>query len=202
MYAKNVLERISPKGKDSLLFSWVIEQQLTLQPKYNLKDMFKNNNLRNFSMASSAYINCGKSSLKKGKENFVLQKFHFLKFSKSMWWDGHVGVQNNGKMSLKFCIIIESNSQETFFAIVLYTNMAAVTSRVNREMVRRFGLRMKTKKWRWVKVSIFFLCLLFQPLPAKHPNAIQSRLEMAICGLWQKWNDKFAHCMDFISVDS
>ena len=27
-----------------------------------------------------------------------------------MWWDGHVGVQNNCKMSLKFCIIIESNS--------------------------------------------------------------------------------------------
>ena len=31
-------------------------------------------------------------------------------------------------MSLKFCIIIESNSQKTFCAIVLYTNMAAVTS--------------------------------------------------------------------------
>ena len=38
-------------------------------------------------------------------------------------------------MSLKFCIIIESNSQKTFFAIVLYTNMAAVTSRENREFV-------------------------------------------------------------------
>ena len=36
-------------------------------------------------------------------------------------------------MSLKFCIIIESNSQKTFFAIVLYTNMAALTSRENRE---------------------------------------------------------------------
>ena len=36
-------------------------------------------------------------------------------------------------MSLKFCIIIESKSQNTFFAIVLYTNMAAVTSRENRE---------------------------------------------------------------------
>ena len=37
-------------------------------------------------------------------------------------------------MSLKFCIIIVSNSQKTFFAIVLYTNMAAVTSRENREL--------------------------------------------------------------------
>ena len=47
------------------------------------------------------------------------------------WWDGHV--QNNGKMSLKFCIIIEQNSQKNFFVIVLYTNMAAVTSCENRE---------------------------------------------------------------------
>ena len=36
-------------------------------------------------------------------------------------------------MSPKFCIIIESNSQKTFFVIGLYTNMAAVTSRENRE---------------------------------------------------------------------
>ena len=31
------------------------------------------------------------------------------------WWDGHVGVQNNGKMSLKFCIMIKSNSWKYFF---------------------------------------------------------------------------------------
>ena len=36
-------------------------------------------------------------------------------------------------MSLKFCTIIESNSQRTFFTIVLYTNMAAVASQENRE---------------------------------------------------------------------
>ena len=42
-------------------------------------------------------------------------------------------LQNNGKMSLKFCIIIESNSQKVFIAIVLYTNMAAVTSPESRE---------------------------------------------------------------------
>ena len=31
------------------------------------------------------------------------------------WWDGHVGVQNNNcKMSLKFCIMIESKSQDFF----------------------------------------------------------------------------------------
>ena len=35
--------------------------------------------------------------------------------------------------SLKFCIIIESKSQKTFFTIVLYTNMATVTSHENRE---------------------------------------------------------------------
>ena len=38
-------------------------------------------------------------------------------------------------MSFKFCIKIESNSQKTFFAIVLYTNMAAVTSRENQEFI-------------------------------------------------------------------
>ena len=37
-------------------------------------------------------------------------------------------------MSLKFCIIIESNSPKTFFAIVLYTNLAAVTSGANQEL--------------------------------------------------------------------
>ena len=29
------------------------------------------------------------------------------------WWDGHVGKQNNSKISNKFCKIIESNSQQT-----------------------------------------------------------------------------------------
>ena len=42
-------------------------------------------------------------------------------------------LQKNGKMSLKFCIILEDNPQKNFFAIVLYTNMAAVTSRENLE---------------------------------------------------------------------
>ena len=52
-----------------------------------------------------------------------------------MWWDGLVDVPNNGKMSFKFYIIIESSSQKAFFAIVLNTNMAAVTSRENREFI-------------------------------------------------------------------
>ena len=38
------------------------------------------------------------------------------------WWDGHIGGQNNRKMSHKFYLIIESNSQD-FFAIVLSTNL-------------------------------------------------------------------------------
>ena len=33
------------------------------------------------------------------------------------WWNGHVGIQNIGKMSLKFCIIIESKSQKDFFRL-------------------------------------------------------------------------------------
>ena len=45
-------------------------------------------------------------------------------------------VYNNSKMSLKFCLIRESNCQKTFFAIVVYTNMAAVESRENQEYVQ------------------------------------------------------------------
>ena len=37
-------------------------------------------------------------------------------------------------MLLKFFIIIESNSQKTISAIVLYTNMAAVMSGANQEL--------------------------------------------------------------------
>ena len=48
-------------------------------------------------------------------------------------------------MSLKFCIIIESNSQKSFFAIVLYTNMAAVTSGTNQEYVYCFIAKKKKK---------------------------------------------------------
>ena len=44
-------------------------------------------------------------------------------------------VYNNSKMSLKFCLIRESNCQKTF-AIVVYTNMAAVESRENQEYVQ------------------------------------------------------------------
>ena len=38
-------------------------------------------------------------------------------------------------MSLKFSIIIESKSQNTFSTIVQYINMAAVASRENRELL-------------------------------------------------------------------
>ena len=48
----------------------------------------------------------------------------------------YVGIQNNSKLWLMFCIIIESNSQKTFFSIVLYTNMAAVTSGENHLLVQ------------------------------------------------------------------
>ena len=50
-----------------------------------------------------------------------------------MWWDDHVGVQNKGKMSLKFCIIIEPAPAPDFFYIVQYTNMAPMTPCENRE---------------------------------------------------------------------
>ena len=39
------------------------------------------------------------------------------------WQDGHVGAQN---LWLMFCLIIESNSQKTFFSFILCTNMAAM----------------------------------------------------------------------------
>ena len=37
----------------------------------------------------------------------------------------------NSKLRLMFCIIIESNSQKTFFSLFLCTNMAAMTSGEN-----------------------------------------------------------------------
>ena len=42
--------------------------------------------------------------------------------------------QNNSKMLLKFCIMLESNFQNTFSAIVLSTNMAAVKSGAIKEL--------------------------------------------------------------------
>ena len=39
-------------------------------------------------------------------------------------------------MSLKFCIIIGPNSLKDIFTVVLYINMATVTSRENRELVK------------------------------------------------------------------
>ena len=52
-------------------------------------------------------------------------------------------------MSLKFCIIIESNSQKTFFTIVLYSNKAAVTSGEtltgNKERQKR-----TIENWEWL----------------------------------------------------
>ena len=40
--------------------------------------------------------------------------FHLNSWFSLTWWDDHVGLQNYGKMSLKFCIMIESNSHENF----------------------------------------------------------------------------------------
>ena len=53
----------------------------------------------------------------------------------SMWWDSHVGVQNNRKRPPKFYITIESNSQIKFYRVVLYTNMAGMTSDANHQYV-------------------------------------------------------------------
>ena len=39
-------------------------------------------------------------------------------------------------MSLKFCILIESNSPNNIFAIVLYIKIARVTFRENRELAK------------------------------------------------------------------
>ena len=42
-----------------------------------------------------------------------------------------VGAQNNSKLWLMFCIIIESNSLQTIFLSVIRINMAAMTSGEN-----------------------------------------------------------------------
>ena len=43
-------------------------------------------------------------------------------------------LQNNRKWPHRFCIKVESNSQKAFYWIVLYTNMAAVTSDANHQL--------------------------------------------------------------------
>ena len=58
------------------------------------------------------------------------------RFEKEAKGNSEMAYLINGKMSLTFCIIIESNFQKTFSVIVLYTNMAAVTLRkVSRGML-------------------------------------------------------------------
>ena len=37
------------------------------------------------------------------------------------WWGGHVGEQNNGKMSLKFCIIIASQIPKRLFTLLSHS---------------------------------------------------------------------------------
>ena len=57
------------------------------------------------------------------------------------------------QMSFKFCIIIERNSQKTFFAIVLYTNMAAVhhvKTENTRDVFRPFGKLQGTRSEFWL----------------------------------------------------
>ena len=58
MYAKNVLEKRSPKGKDSLVVGRVEYPKTTnfLQPKNNFKNMYKNSELRYFSMATVLFL--------------------------------------------------------------------------------------------------------------------------------------------------
>ena len=54
--------------------------------------------------------------------------------------DAHVGAQNNSKIRIMFCVIIESNSQKTFFSFVLCTNMVTMISAENHQFQLRLGL--------------------------------------------------------------
>ena len=96
--------------------------------------MWVDHNKPRYYSSSVKKKNCEDHILQTSFQSAVqIHDFHGPTHISLTWWDCQVGVQNSGKMSLKFCIIIESNSQKNFFAIVLYTNMAAVTSRENRE---------------------------------------------------------------------
>ena len=41
-------------------------------------------------------------------------KFSYILLFSLTWWDFHIGVKSNGIMSLKFCKILEYNSQKLF----------------------------------------------------------------------------------------
>ena len=58
------------------------------------------------------------------------------------------------KMSLKFCKITELKSQNTFFAIVLYTNMAAVTSGENRALGRSTAVKLGILQIRLILLNV------------------------------------------------
>lgn len=82
MYAKNVT-------KKNIFLTFIILRNVlvTLQPKYNEKDVYENNKLSNFSMDSFCWWKEGWlvfSGLL--KENTVLQKPHFGKCLKSIHW--------------------------------------------------------------------------------------------------------------------
>ena len=74
--------------------------------------------------------------LNKGKNNNIQRRKKTKQKKKKETSEPSIVYKNLGKMSLTFCMIIESNSQKTFITIVLYTNMAAVTSSENRELIR------------------------------------------------------------------
>ena len=49
--------------------------------------------------------------------------------------------KTNSKLRLMFCIIIESNSQKTFFFLVLCSNMVAMTSGENHNEIATFAMK-------------------------------------------------------------
>ena len=53
--------------------------------------------------------------------------------------------------STNFCIIAGSNSQKTFYSLVLYTNMAAMTSDENPQLKLYFSSSSRTQGWRTVE---------------------------------------------------
>ena len=73
------------------------------------------------------------------------------------WWDGHVSVQNNGKTSLKFCIIIESKSQDFFpYCSVHQHGRRDVTWKLRLNLFRLSTLLSQYRSRDSTQESIFF----------------------------------------------
>ena len=92
-------------------------------------------------------------------QQFKYTTFRYQHHISLTWWDGHVGVQNNGKMSLQFCIMIESNSPPPpKFSLLFCTPIWPPWRHLKTENTiwRYLGICTARTVFRWLPVALGF----------------------------------------------